>query len=91
MIPAKNLKAVLNSYHKAGGTTTLHRGLLGVRLYSEYSDKSGVVVEKLTENSPAGEEGLQPNDEILELNERPIASNLDLILHLQEYRAGDEV
>jgi serine protease Do len=55
------------------------------------SKVEGVLIQDVTSNSPAQKAGIQPEDVILKINDRDIASIADLRSVLARYRVGDEV
>lgn len=53
------------------------------------SDDRGMIVTSVASGGPAGQVGLQPNDIVLSLDDRPILKSEDLMNHLKEI--GDKV
>ena len=54
-------------------------------------EKSGVVIERIKDYSPAAEAGLRPGDVILEMDNTPI-SNVDVFTKkIKEYKKGDAI
>lgn len=80
----------------------VNRPLIGVELARPLRDVQGAVVLNVVEDSPAEAAGLRGTvldnrgnivlgDVIVAVNEDPIATNSDLYLALEKYRAGEEV
>jgi len=80
----------------------VNRPLIGVELARPLRDVEGAVVLNVVEDSPAEAAGLRGTvldnrgnivlgDVIVAVNEDPIATNSDLYLALEKYRAGEEV
>lgn len=80
----------------------VNRPLIGVELARPIRDIDGAVVLNVVEDSPAETAGIQGTkmdqngnlilgDVIIAVNDEPIASNSDLYLVLEKYKAGDQV
>ncbi|OWY63205.1 hypothetical protein B7486_54345, partial [cyanobacterium TDX16] len=51
----------------------------------------GVVVESVSDESPAAEAGLEVQDRIVSVDDEPVASMADLVTQLRSHAPGDEV
>ncbi|MEZ4988522.1 MAG: trypsin-like peptidase domain-containing protein [Saprospiraceae bacterium] len=80
----------------------VNRPLIGVELARPFRNIEGAIVLDVIADSPAAKAGIQPikadrygnvvlGDIIIAINDDPIASNSDLILALEKYKAGDQV
>src|SRR5262249_34790214 len=67
-------------------------GFLGVGLYSHMplGKSGGIPIEKTVTASPAAAAGLQPNDEIISINGRPLKDYNDLFLAISITLVGKE-
>lgn len=80
----------------------VNRPLIGVELARPFRNIEGAIVLDVIADSPAAKAGIQPikadrygnvvlGDIIIAINDDPIASNSDLYLALEKYKAGDQV
>lgn len=80
----------------------VNRPVIGVELARPLRDVAGAIVLDVVPGSPAETAGIRPvqadkygnivlGDVIVAINKDPIASNSDLYLALEKYRAGDQV
>ncbi len=80
----------------------VNRPVIGVELARPLRDVEGAIVLDVVPGSPAETAGIRPvkadkygnivlGDVIVAINKDPIASNSDLYLALEKYRAGDQV
>lgn len=64
---------------------------LGDQLAEYFKVKSGVLIKRVAEESPAETAGLKAGDVILKINDSEIASSDDLPKTMQSFKPGDEV
>ncbi len=60
-------------------------------LGSRIADDEGLCVTAVSRFSPAEDAGIRPVDIILKVADRPVATKLDLLLILQQYKPGDTI
>ena len=96
-IPINKAKRILNKLIK--GEKVLY-GWLGIRIqdlnedlksYFGIKEKSGVIIVKVYNNSPAQKAGLKEGDLILSFNDRPINTTLELMRLASSSEVGKEV
>ncbi len=97
-VPSNLVKKVIEDLKQYGKS---QRAVLGVTLNDDIDDQivndlklpdhSGILVEKVFENSAAATAGIKPGDVILKLDQTNITSNNDLHEKIGSRRPGDEV
>jgi serine protease Do len=90
-IPVNSVKKIITEIIEDGSITKPYIGVYIYDLGSDYKKfgLSGAVVQKVEENSPAEEAGLQPNDLITKVNGEDIADSEELRSILAKGNEGD--
>jgi serine protease Do len=96
-IPADLVKYVIDQLVASGKVV---RAVLGVRI-GEIGDEirgllglekgEGLLVEQVLQNGPAAGAGVQGNDIILSVDDRPVGSLLDMKVLMGAYKPGDKI
>nr|WKN36492.1 Do family serine endopeptidase [Tunicatimonas sp. TK19036] len=96
-VPANIAKKVVDDLREYG---TVQRGFLGVQIVGinsavakefDLDRNQGVLVQSVVENGSAEEAGIQEGDIIVQVDERKILQNSDLLSYIGRKRPGDSV
>jgi serine protease Do len=91
-LPAEEVQRALAKHLSAAKVAHVAHGLVcGERVLEEGQVRQQVVVEQVTERSPAARAGLQAGDTIVRVGDRPVNNRFDVERSLWGLRAGDTV
>ncbi|AHF93794.1 protease Do [Opitutaceae bacterium TAV5] len=97
-IPANLAAGIMRSLVETGGVQRGYLGIQGQDVTEEIADAAGlkkgttgIIINDIPSDSPAGKAGLRRNDVVTAVNERPVKSMRDLRLQIASLAPGTEV